>query len=72
MQNATAQYANTAPKIDGKIDEVWDTTPFYYATHRVNIGEVGKQARRNPIEGSYAKILWDEGDLARSTHTVTT
>lgn len=60
LQNATAQYAIKDPKIDGKIDEVWDTTPFYYAKHRENTGEAGEQARKNPIEGSYAKILWDE------------
>ena len=59
-QNATAEYTNKPPIIDGEIDKVWETTPFYYAMHRENTSEVGEKSKVNPIEGSYAKILWDE------------
>lgn len=60
LNNATAQYATDAPIIDGELDKVWDTTPFYYVKHYESTGDMGEQQQNNPIEGSYAKILWDE------------
>ena len=52
--SSTASYATTAPKIDGEIDAIWETTAAQY-TEDSSVDE-------DEATG-YTKILWDEGNL---------